>query len=165
MNKYPPIPGGGQSGGWRLRLVERFLPAQNKVVNPLVVSLAERGWVPPTYALIETIGRRGGLPRRVPVANGLDSDTFWVIAGLGERASFVRKLRANPQVRIKARPAHIRQGLAMPWRSGTAHPMPDDDARERHRQLGRGRPGYRLDGILLRALASGDMLTVRIDLD
>jgi hypothetical protein len=53
----------------------------------------------------------------------------------------------------------------MRWRSGTAHPLPDDDARARHHQLGRGRPGYRLDGILLRGLATGDMLTVRIDLD
>lgn len=99
------------------------------------------------------------------MANGLDSDTSWLISALGERASFVRNIRANPRVRIKPRPAHTRQGLAMPWRSGTAHPMPDDDARKRHRQLGRGRPGSRLDGILLRALASGDMLTVRIDLD
>lgn len=32
--------------------------------------------------------------------------------------------------------------------------------------LGRGRPGYRLDGVLLRALADGNrMLTIRIDLD
>lgn len=66
MNKYPPIPDGGQSGGWRLRLVERFLPAQNKVVNPLVVSLGERGWVPPTYAPIEPTGRRSGLPDECP---------------------------------------------------------------------------------------------------
>jgi hypothetical protein len=56
----------------------------------------------------------------------------------------------------------------MRWRSGTAHLMPEDDARGRHRQLGAGRPGYRLDGILLRGLAaleSGRMLTVRIDLE
>jgi hypothetical protein len=56
----------------------------------------------------------------------------------------------------------------MSWRQGTAHPMPEDDAHERHRQLGRGRPGYRLDGALLKALAAlegGKMLTVRIDLD
>ncbi|QYN39889.1 hypothetical protein K1T35_23490 [Pseudonocardia sp. DSM 110487] len=51
------------------------------------------------------------------------------------------------------------------WRTGTAHPLPDDDARARHRALGRGRPGYRLDGVLLRKLADGDMLTIRIDLD
>jgi deazaflavin-dependent oxidoreductase (nitroreductase family) len=121
--------------------------------------------VPPTYALVETVGRKTGLPRRVPVANGLLDDTFWLIAGLGERASFVRNMRANPRVRVKARPARLRQGVRMPWRSGTAHPLPDDDASERHRHLAKGRPGYRLDGTLLRALSSGDMLTVRIDLD
>jgi hypothetical protein len=56
----------------------------------------------------------------------------------------------------------------MRWRSGTAHLMPEDDARQRHRGLGRGRPGYRLDGILLRGLSTlegGNMLTVRIELD
>jgi hypothetical protein len=51
-------------------------------------------------------------------------------------------------------------------RTGTAQPMSDDDARARHHRLGRGRPGYRLDGILLRALATDmRMLTVRIELD
>jgi hypothetical protein len=56
----------------------------------------------------------------------------------------------------------------MRWRSGTAHLMPEDDADQRHRQLGARRPGYQLDGILLRALSSlgtGRMLTIRIDLD
>jgi hypothetical protein len=46
--------------------------------------------------------------------------------------------------------------------------MPDDDARARHLELGRGRPGYRADGVLLRMLANvagGKLLTVRIDLD
>jgi hypothetical protein len=44
--------------------------------------------------------------------------------------------------------------------------MPEDDAHVRHRQLGRGRPLYRLDGFILRRLADGgDMLTIRIDLD
>jgi deazaflavin-dependent oxidoreductase (nitroreductase family) len=142
-----------------------LLPAQNRLVNPLVVALGERGWLPPTYALIETTGRRTGRLRRVPVANGLDGDTFWLIAALGERSAYVRNLRAEPRVRIKARPARLRDGLAMRWRTGTAHPMPDDDACARHRRLGQGRPGYRPDGIALRALSDGDMLTVRIDLD
>jgi hypothetical protein len=56
----------------------------------------------------------------------------------------------------------------MTWYSGTAHLMPEDDARERHRRLARGRLGYRLDGVLLRALSSlgsGRILTIRIDLD
>ncbi|MGH9095878.1 MAG: hypothetical protein ACRDWB_00480, partial [Acidimicrobiales bacterium] len=58
-------------------LVRRLLPFQNRVVNRVVVALAERGLVPPTYALIETVGWRTGRPRRVPVANGLEGDTFW----------------------------------------------------------------------------------------
>jgi hypothetical protein len=56
----------------------------------------------------------------------------------------------------------------MRWHSGTAHVLPEDDARRRHRELGRGRPGYQLDGLLLRslsALGSGRMLTIRIDLN
>jgi len=125
-----------------------------------------RGLGPPTYAVVETIGRRTGRQRRVPVANGLDGDTFWLIAGLGQRASFVHNIRANPRVRVSARPARIRDGVHVSWRPGTAYLLPDDDARARHRRLGRGRPGYRLDGIFLRGLAAGgDMLTVRVDLD
>jgi hypothetical protein len=80
----------------------------------------------------------------------------------------VRNIEAQPRVRVKARPARVRDGLRMRWRSGTAHLMREDDTRQRHRQLGRGRPAYRLDGFLLRALSrlgTGDMLTVRIDLD
>lgn len=146
-------------------LVRHLLPVQNRIVNPLVVALAERGLVPPTYALLETVGRRTGRQRRAPVANGLDRDTSWLIAGLGEQASFVRNLRANPRVRVKARPARLGHGVRMRWRSGTAHPLPQDDAAARHRQQAHGRPVYRLDGLLLRALSDGDMLTVRIELD
>jgi deazaflavin-dependent oxidoreductase (nitroreductase family) len=146
-------------------LIRRLLPFQNRVVNPVIAALIARGFAPPTYALLETTGRRTGRARRVPVANGLTGDTFWLIAGRGEQASFVRNIRADPRVRIRARPARLRDGLRMAWRSGTAHPLPDDDPRSRHRQLGRGRPGYRLDGVLLRALDTGQMLTVRIDLD
>lgn len=141
---------------------------QNRVINPAVRALLEWGLAPPTYALIETVGRRTGRRRRLPVANGLDGNTFWLIVGLGFEAAYVRNLQANPRVRIKARPARLRDGLRMRWQTGTAHPMPDDDARARHRSLGRGRPGYRLDGILLRTMAAAagsEMLTVRIDLD
>ena len=150
----------------RRRLIELALPLQNRVLNPLACLLIDRGLAPPTYALVETVGRRSGRPRRVPVANGLDRDTFWLIAGLGDRAAYVRNLKNNPQVRVKARPARLRDGLRMRWRTGTAWTLPNDDAGARHRRLGGGRPGYRLDGILLRALAAGpEMLTIRIDLD
>lgn len=124
----------------------------------------DHGLTPPTYALLETTGRRSRRPRRIPVANGLYGDTFWLIAALGDQAAYVHNLKAQPRVRIKARPARLRDGQRLRWRTGTAHPLPDDHTRQRHRRLARGRPGYRLDGILLRALAT-DMLTVRIDLD
>ena len=104
----------------------------------------------------------------MPVANGLQGRTFWLIVGLGEEAQYVKNIKADPHVRVKARPARLRDGLRMRWHSGTATPMPEDDAEARHRQLGRGRPGYRLDGILLRNLSRlgpGRMLTIRIDLD
>jgi hypothetical protein len=52
----------------------------------------------------------------------------------------------------------------MRWYTGTARLMPGDDARSRQRRLGRGRPGYRLDAVLLRAGAI-DMQTIRVDLD
>jgi deazaflavin-dependent oxidoreductase (nitroreductase family) len=144
------------------------LQIQNRVFNRPARALLAWGLAPPTYALLETKGRRTGQPRQVPVANGLQGNTFWLIAGLGEQAQYVHNIKADPRVRVKARPARVRDGLRMRWRSGTAHLMPEDDAGLRHAQLGRGRPGYRLDGILLRrlsSLGSGRMLTIRIELD
>lgn len=138
----------------------------NRVVNPMMIALITHGLGPPTYAVVETTGRKTGRKRLVPVASGLHGDTFWMISGRGEKASYVRNIRANPRVRVIARPARLRDGLRTRSRTGTAHLMPDDDAHARHRLLGRGRPLYRLDGIILRRLANGgDMLTIRIDLD
>ena len=149
-------------------LMRWLLLIQNRVVNSLVRFFLNIGLAPPTYALLETTGRRTGRPRRVPVANGLKGNTFWLIVGLGDQAQYVRNIKVHPRVRLKARPARIRDGLRMRWRSGTASLMPGDDALARHRRLGEGRPGYQLDGILLRRLAAlgrGKMLTIRIDLD
>jgi deazaflavin-dependent oxidoreductase (nitroreductase family) len=124
------------------------------------------GLAPRAFALLEITGRASGLSRYTCVGNGLDGDTFWLIAGLGERSSFVYNIRANPRVRVSARPGRIRDGLRVRWRTGTAYLLPDEDARARHRRLGHGRPLYQLDGLLLRSLAAGgDMLTIRIDLD
>jgi len=38
---------------------------------------------PPGDALLETTGRRTGQPRRTPVCDGLDGDTFWLVAQRG----------------------------------------------------------------------------------
>jgi deazaflavin-dependent oxidoreductase (nitroreductase family) len=129
------------------------------VVNPLVRRAVFAGRLGGTYAVLETTGRRTGTTRRTPVANGLEGDTFWLISAHGPHAHYFRNLEADPRVRI---------GLAdhgkLTWRTGTAQPLPEDDARARHRRLAKGRLGYWLDGFLLRGTATA-MTTVRIDLD
>ncbi|MFC9893597.1 nitroreductase/quinone reductase family protein [Nocardia sp. NPDC127579] len=137
-----------------------------RVIHPVVVFALNNGCAPPTFALLETTGRRTGRQRVVPVANGLQGNTFWLFAGQGAAAAYVHNIRADPRVRVKVTPARLREGFGFRWRSGTAHLLPDDDARARHHALGKGRPGYRLDGLALRRLAAGaEMLTIRVDLD
>lgn len=93
------------------------------------------------------------------MANGLRGDTFWLISAHGHHASYVHNLLADPHVRIG-----IAEGGRFRWRPGVAHPLWDDDAAVRHRELGGGRLGYRLDGLLLRGTAT-DLATIRIDLE
>ncbi len=124
-----------------VRFVQRYL------ANPPFKVLVGLGVVP-THALLETRGRRSGKPRVVPVGNRLQEDTFWVIAEHGRRAGWVRNVEANPRVRVKVRGR---------WRTGTAHPMPDDDPLGRLKSTGRRGTTVRLMGT--------DLLTVRIDLD
>jgi deazaflavin-dependent oxidoreductase (nitroreductase family) len=132
---------------------------ERRVVNPVNRRAVFAGRLGNTYAVLETTGRRTGLTRRIPVANGLRGDTFWLISAHGPHAHYFQNLLAQPRVRI---------GLAddgsLRWRAGTATPVYDDDARARHLELGRGRFGYWLDGLLLRSLAT-QMTTVRIDLE
>jgi len=128
---------------------------QKRLLNPVVRSALERGVRIPGYAVIETIGRKTGQPRRTPVGDGLDGDTFWIVAEHGRRAAYVRNLEANPRVRVRVRGR---------WRSGTAVTLPDDDPRERQRTMAEHRRGTRLNSAAVRAMGT-DLLTVRIDLD
>jgi deazaflavin-dependent oxidoreductase (nitroreductase family) len=115
-------------------------------VNPVVKVVA--GFLP-WWSLLETVGRRSGQVRRVPVGNGLRGDQFWIVAEHGHQAGYVRNIKKNPQVRVRV------QGR---WRTGTAHLLPDDDARARQRQLGA------VNAAVVRLMGT-DLLTVRIDLD
>jgi deazaflavin-dependent oxidoreductase (nitroreductase family) len=127
-----------------VRLLQKYL------LNPPVRALFALGLVPPTHALLETTGRRSGLPRTNPVGNGLDGDTFWIVAEHGRTADYVRNLEADPRVRVK---------IGRRWRSGTATVLPDDDPRARLERV-----GHRVNGLMVRAVGT-DLLTVRVDLD
>jgi deazaflavin-dependent oxidoreductase (nitroreductase family) len=149
----------GRSGDRRLmRLVRQ---ADRKLATPPMRALVESGLAPRAFVLLETTGRRTGQVRHTPVGNGLDGDTFWLVAQRGLQADYVRNLQAQPRVRVK---------VGSMWRSGTAHVLPDDDPEARiraivDRQGGRIR---RSDAHLLERLIEfyeTTPVTVRIDLD
>jgi deazaflavin-dependent oxidoreductase (nitroreductase family) len=125
------------------------------LVNPIVLGLFRIGLPAPGTAILETIGRRSGQPRRTPVTNGLSDGTFWIVAEHGRRAGYVRNIEANPSVRIR---------IGRRWRQGTAHLVPDDDPRERLRYIGARRPITRLNTATVRLMQT-DLLTIRINLE
>jgi len=132
-------------------------PLQERVVNPIVKLAWGLGIPIPGDALLETTGRRTGQPRRTPVCDGLDGETFWLIAQRGRRADWMRNIEANPRVRVKV------SGWRTGWRTGMAHILDDDDPRERLRTLGRGNRMRRLCVCTSGAMSTSP-LTVRIDL-
>jgi deazaflavin-dependent oxidoreductase (nitroreductase family) len=131
----------------RKRRISSFISV--KLLNPFVKAAARAGLPTPGVAILETTGRKSGQPRRTPVGRHLDGDTFWIVAEHGEHAAYLRNIRAEPRVRVK---------LGRHWRTGTAHPLPEDDWRERQHRM----PG--LNAAVVRA-AGSEPMTVRIDLD
>jgi deazaflavin-dependent oxidoreductase (nitroreductase family) len=136
------------------RFVERYL------LNPQMRVGLALGLAPRAFALLETIGRRSGKPRRTPVGNGLLGDTFWLVSEHGRGAGYVRNLEANPRVRVK---------IGRRWRAGSARVLPRDDPYARLElvasALGTMR---RLDAAILRSFVrwlGTEPVTVRIDLD
>jgi deazaflavin-dependent oxidoreductase (nitroreductase family) len=99
--------------------------------------------------MLETIGRKSGQPRRTAIGGRVIGKQFWMVSEHGGHSDYVRNIRANPAVRVRIRGR---------WHAGTAHLLPDDDARERLRNL----PG--VNSALVR-LAGSDLLTIRVDLD
>ncbi len=91
-----------------------------------------------------------GLPRRVPVGNGLRGNHFWIVTEHGYGADYVKNLERDARMRVS---------LGRTWHRGTAHILPDDDALERLRWL--RRPVN--DALLL--LIGTQQLTIRVDLE
>lgn len=126
------------------RSVSRLLAKY--AVNPLVKRVA--GHVP-WWSLLETTGRKSGKPWRNPIGNGLDGDTFWIVAEHGHQAGYVKNIKAHPRVRLR---------IGGRWRTGTAHILEHDDARKRQESLAR------VNAAFVRLMGT-DLLTVRVDLD
>jgi deazaflavin-dependent oxidoreductase (nitroreductase family) len=131
----------------RKRKASTFLSV--RLVNPVVKRLAERG-LAPGVALLETTGRKSGLPRRTPVGDGLRGEHFWIVTEHGYGAAYVRNIQADPRVRVNVRGR---------WRAGTAHILPDEDPRKRLRELRRP-----VNDAVVRALGT-QQLVIRVDLD
>ena len=119
-------------------------------VNPLVKALAAIGPLPLGMALLETVGRTSGEPRRVPVGGRLRNGAFWFVAEHGRRAAYVRNIVANPRVRVK---------VGRRWLAGTAVLLDEDDAVQRAPKL-----GLWLNGASVRMIGT-EPLSVCIDLD
>ena len=125
-----------------------FLSA--KVFNRLVKAAVRLGLPTPSVVILETIGRRSGEPRRVPVTRLLEDDTLWIVTEHGRKAAYVRNIEADPDVRVR---------VGRRWRPGKATILADDDWRARQR-----RGANRLNSAMVRAVGT-EHLTVRVDLD
>ena len=125
------------------RWADRF---HRYVANPVMRRVAGRV---PGQALLETTGRRSGLPRRTPVGGRIEGGTFWMVSNHGPNASYVKNIARNPHVRIQVRGR---------WYTGEAHVLPEDDARRRLRTL------PRLNSAMVRLLGT-ELTSIRIDLE
>jgi deazaflavin-dependent oxidoreductase (nitroreductase family) len=122
---------------------QRFVSLiQRHVANPVMR-------VVPIQTLLETTGRKSGEPRRTPIGGKLDGRTFWLVSEFGDRSQYVRNIQADPRVRVRVRSR---------WHSGTAVPLPDDDAKARLAAL------PRMNSAAVRAMGD-NLLTIRVDLD
>ena len=132
---------------------------QKYLFNPPVKFMFAIGLAMPGRALLETIGRKTGKPRRVPVGIGLVGRQFWIVAEHGQNAAYVRNIMANPRVRLK-----LRHGFGSQWHTGTAHVLPDDEPRERQRWLKTQLPSSASNAAAVRFFGT-QLLTIRIDFD
>ena len=115
---------------------------QKRIANPVARRL-------PFQTLLETTGRKSGKPRRTPLGGRVVGHQFWFVSEFGEQSQYVRNIQADPRVRVRLRGK---------WRSGTAHLVPEDDARARLEQL----PAINSFGV--RTFGT-NLLTICVDLD
>ena len=99
------------------RLKRTWMMLVWRIINPpnrLFAGIA------PWWVVIETVGRRTGKQRRMPLARGpFDHDTTWIISVHGTHAAWVKNLQDSPTVRLRVKRR---------WRTGTASVVQYDPA-------------------------------------
>jgi deazaflavin-dependent oxidoreductase (nitroreductase family) len=130
-----------------LRKFRRERAVGRYVLNPAVRGLSRLGLRIALATELETIGRKTGQARCVPVSAQFDDKGAWVISQHGARSGWGRNIVDNPNIRV-------RQGNQ--WRAGVAAFRPDDDVVARGRQFGR------LGAKVVKALETSPV-SVRID--
>jgi hypothetical protein len=132
---------------------------QRYIFNPLIRTLHMVGINPFGLAILETRGHATGKIRRVPVGNGRQGDSFWIIAEHGTRAGYVRNISRDPHVRVR-----LRVGLRYRWVPGIATVCPDDDALARQRKIIAWHPLRALNAMTVRVFGA-DLLSVHVQLN
>jgi deazaflavin-dependent oxidoreductase (nitroreductase family) len=102
--------------------------AVGRLLNPAVKGLSRIGLRTALATELETVGRKTGQARRIPVSAQFDNGGAWIISQHGTRSGWGRNIADNPNVRV-------RQGSK--WRPGVANFRPDDDVVARARKFGR----------------------------
>jgi deazaflavin-dependent oxidoreductase (nitroreductase family) len=90
-------------------------------IDRIMRAAVRLGFARHSTALLETTGRKSGLPRVTPLTNGLDGNVFWIVTEHGHNAAYVRNIEAEPRVRVR-----VRNG----WRAGSAQIVNDEPPRE-----------------------------------
>ena len=102
--------------------------AVGRLLNPAVKGLSRIGLRTALATELETVGRKTGQIRRVPVSAQFDDGGAWIISQHGTRSGWVRNIADNRKVRLRQRNT---------WRAGVATFRPDDDVVARGRKFGR----------------------------
>jgi len=131
----------------RERIIGRY------VANPAIGLLGRLGLRTTFATELQTMGRKSGRWRTVPVSAHFDATGAWVISQHGRRSGWALNVADEPNVQI-------RQGQQ--WRSGAARFVPDDDPAARVRTFATSRLLRPLVTATFKALQS-DPISVRID--
>ncbi|AYJ48402.1 nitroreductase family deazaflavin-dependent oxidoreductase [Rhodococcus sp. P1Y] len=104
----------------RERFIGRYL------ANPVMRGLTAAGVRISSMTDIETVGRKSGLARQVPVSAKFDATGAWIISQHGTRSGWGANIADEPRVRLR---------VGTEWRPGTAVFVYDDDVTERARSF------------------------------